>query len=222
MSPRQIESQTRRLSRSFFARPTTEVARELLGKIIVHKLNGHTLAGRIVEAEAYLGAGDQAAHAARGLTNRTKVLFGPPGHAYVYFIYGMYECLNLVCEPDGIAGCVLIRALEPVAGIEEMQRRRPAVRRLRELMSGPCKLTLAMGITRQHYGRDVTRGDLQVREFAEASLPEVVTTTRIGISVSQELPLRFYIKDNEFVSRAGVRGQGQSVQWPGNLQSMST
>lgn len=204
MSPRQIERQTRRLSRAFFARPTTEVARDLLGKIIVHKLNGHTLAGRIVEAEAYLGAGDQAAHAARGLTNRTKVLFGPPGHAYVYFIYGMYECLNLVCEPDGIAGCVLIRALEPVAGIEEMQRRRPAVRRLRDLTSGPCKLTLAMGITRQHYGRDVTRGDLQVRELAEAGLPEVVTTTRIGISVSQELPLRFYIKDNEFVSRAGV------------------
>lgn len=200
MSPRQIERQTRRLSRSFFARPTTEVARELLGKIIVHKLNGHTLAGKIVEAEAYLGAGDQAAHAARGLTNRTKVLFGPPGHAYVYFIYGMYECLNLVCEPDGIAGCVLIRALEPVAGIEEMQRRRPAARRLRDLASGPGKLTLAMGITRKHYGRDITQGDLQVREFAGAGPREVVTTTRIGISVSQELPLRFYIKDNEFVS----------------------
>jgi DNA-3-methyladenine glycosylase len=200
MSPRQIEKQTRRLSRAFFARPTTQVAPELLGKILVHKCNGHTLAGTIVECEAYLGAGDQAAHAARGLTNRTKVLFGPPGHAYVYFIYGMYECLNLVCEPDGVAGCVLIRALEPVAGIEEMQRRRPAARRLRDLASGPGKLTLAMGITRDHYGRDVTRGDLQVRQPAAARPAEIVTTTRIGISVSQDLPLRFYIKDNEFVS----------------------
>jgi DNA-3-methyladenine glycosylase len=205
MSARQIERQTRRLSRAFFARPATEVARELLGKVIIHKLNGHTLAGRIVEVEAYLGAGDQAAHASRGLTNRTKVLFGPPGHAYVYFIYGMYECLNLVCEPDGVAGCVLIRALEPLAGIDEMQRRRPAARRLRDLTSGPGKLTLAMGITRAHYGCDVTHGDLRVREPAKASPPEIVITTRVGLSVCQDLPLRFYIKDNEFVSRAGVR-----------------
>jgi DNA-3-methyladenine glycosylase len=200
MSPHQIQTQTRRLSRTFFARPTIEVARDLLGKIIVHKLNADTLAGVIVEVEAYLGVGDKAAHAARGLTSRTKVLFGPPGHAYVYFIYGMYECLNLVCEPDGVAGCVLIRALEPLAGIEEMQRRRPAARRLRDLASGPGKLTLAMGITRAHNGSDVTRGNLQVREFVEAGLQEIATATRIGISVSQDLPLRFYFKDNEFVS----------------------
>jgi DNA-3-methyladenine glycosylase len=180
-----------------------EVARDLLGKLLVHKLNGGTLAGRIVEVEAYLGVGDLAAHAARGRTNRTQVLFGPPGHAYVYFIYGMYECLNLVCEPDGVAGCVLIRALEPLAGIEEMQRRRPAARRLRDLASGPGKLTLAMGITREHYGWDVTRSPLQVREFVEAGPVEIVTTPRIGISVSEDLPLRFYIKDNEFVSRGG-------------------
>jgi DNA-3-methyladenine glycosylase len=200
MNPRQIKRHTRPLGRAFFARPTTQVARDLLGKIIVHQLNGQTLAGKIVEAEAYLGVGDRAAHASRGLTNRTKVLFGPPGHAYVYFIYGMYECLNLVCEPDGIAGCVLIRALEPLAGIDEMQRRRPAARRLRDLTSGPGKLTLARGITRAHYGWDVTRGGLQVRELAEAGPPEIVTATRIGISVCQDLPLRFYIKDNEFVS----------------------
>jgi DNA-3-methyladenine glycosylase len=112
----------------------------------------------------------------------------------------MYECLNLVCEPEGTAGCVLIRALEPTAGVEEMQRRRPAARRLRDLASGPGKLTLAMGITREHYGRDVTRGDLQVREFVRAGRPKIVTSTRVGISVSQDLPLRFYIKDNEFVS----------------------
>jgi DNA-3-methyladenine glycosylase len=201
MSRSQIARQTRLVRRSFFARPTPDVARALLGKLLVHKFNGHTLAGRIVEAEAYLGAGDPAAHASRGLTPRTKVLFGPPGHAYVYFIYGMYECLNFVCEEDGTAGCVLIRALEPVSGIEEMRKRRPAARRLRDLASGPGKLTLAMGITRQHYGCDLTRGDLQVREYATPAPHEVVVTTRIGISISEHLPLRFYIKDNEFVSR---------------------
>ena len=200
MSPHQIVRQTRVLKRSFFARPTSEVARDLLGKLIVHKLNGYTLAGKIVEAEAYLGIGDQAAHASRGITERTKVLFGPPGHAYVYFIYGMYECLNLVCEPDGTAGCVLIRALEPVSGIDQMYQRRPAARRLRDLASGPGKLTLAMGITRKHYGCDVTRGVLQVREFAAPPRHEIVTTGRIGLTVCEDFPLRFYIKDNEFVS----------------------
>lgn len=196
----ELESATHALTREFFARPTVEVTRDLLGKVIVHQLNGHTLAGRIVEAEAYLGRNDPAAHAYRGLTDRTRVLFGPPGHAYVYLIYGMYECLNLVCEPDGTAGCALIRALEPVDGIEEMRRRRPKARRLRDLASGPGKLTLAMGITREHYGRDVTRGSLQVRAFADAPRPEIAAGTRIGISVSKELPLRFCVKDNEYVS----------------------
>ena len=110
------------LTRSFYRRPTVEVARDLLGKILVH---GET-AGRIVETEAYLGGDDLASHSARGVTARTRVIFGPPGHAYVYFIYGMYECLNLVAEPAGKPGCVLIRAVEPVTGIEAMQRRRPA------------------------------------------------------------------------------------------------
>src|SRR6267143_248048 len=109
------------LTRDFYARDAVQVARECLGKILVH---GRT-AGRIVEAEAYLGVDDAAAHASAGITNRTKVLFGDPGHAYVYFIYGMYECLNFVAEERGKAGCVLIRALEPVCGIPLMRRRRP-------------------------------------------------------------------------------------------------
>src|SRR5690242_10986095 len=136
------------LRRSFYARATIEVARELLGKIVVH---GPT-AGIIVETEAYLGREDLAAHSARGITARTKVIFGPPGHAYVYFIYGMYECLNLVCEPEGSPGCVLIRALEPAAGIDLMRQRRPAARKLEQIASGPGKLTLAMGITRAQNG----------------------------------------------------------------------
>lgn len=106
------------LGRPFYERPTIQVARDLLGKVLVH---GAT-AGMIVETEAYLGGDDLAAHSSRGITNRTRVIFGPGGHAYVYFIYGMYECLNLVAEPEGTPGCVLIRALEPVAGIECMKK----------------------------------------------------------------------------------------------------
>src|ERR1051325_2617601 len=154
---------SRILPRSFYARPTAEVARGLLGKVLVHG----PAAGIIVETEAYLGGNDLAAHSARGVTNRTRVIFGPPGHAYVYFIYGMYECLNLVCEPEGRPGCVLIRALEPVAGLELMRRRRPAARKPEDLASGPGKLTLALAITRAQNGADVTRGSLVLRETAE-------------------------------------------------------
>ncbi|MFN7992333.1 MAG: DNA-3-methyladenine glycosylase [Bryobacteraceae bacterium] len=185
------------LSRSFYNRPTIEVARDLLGKVLVH---GPT-SGRIVETEAYLGGDDLAAHSARGITPRTRVIFGPPGHAYVYFIYGMYECLNLVAEPDGKAGCVLIRAVEPLTGIPLMQRRRPAARKIRDLTSGPGRLTLAMGITRAQNGADVTRGDLTVRTPAEAGAFEIEVTPRIGIRHCAEWPLRYTVKGNPFVSR---------------------
>jgi DNA-3-methyladenine glycosylase len=151
------------LKRAFYERPTVDVARDLLGKILVH---GPT-AGMIVETEAYPGGDDFASHSARGITPRTRVIFGPPGHAYVYFIYGMYQCLNLVCEPDGTAGGVLIRALEPLAGIEIMRSRRPSARKPEQLASGPGKLTLALAITLQHNGVDVTRGSLVVREPLE-------------------------------------------------------
>ncbi|MGD0771368.1 MAG: DNA-3-methyladenine glycosylase [Candidatus Solibacter sp.] len=175
------------LPRSFYARSTVEVARGLLGKVLVH---GAT-AGIIVETEAYLGGEDLAAHSARGLTGRTRVIFGPPGHAYVYLIYGMYECLNLVAEPAGRPGCVLIRALEPVAGVELMRARRGAVRKVAQLANGPGKLTVALGITRAHNGADVTRGALVVREAAGAGEVEIEVTPRIGITRSAELPLRF-------------------------------
>jgi DNA-3-methyladenine glycosylase len=178
------------LKRAFYNRPTVEVARALLGKILVH---GPT-AGIIVETEAYLGGEDLASHSARGITDRTRVIFGPPGHAYVYLIYGMYECLNLVAEPDGQAGCVLIRALQPVAGLDIMHRRRPTARRPEDLASGPGKLTLAMAITRAHNGVDVTRGSLVVRTPAEPRALHIETTPRIGITKCADWPLRFVVR----------------------------
>jgi DNA-3-methyladenine glycosylase len=185
------------LGRDFYARPAVEVARDCLGKILIH---GRT-AGRIVETEGYLGVDDRAAHAWRGLTERTRVIFGPPGHAYVYFIYGMYECLNFVAEPEGQAGCVLIRALEPMAGIATMRRRRPAAKRLEDLASGPGKLTLALDITRKQNGADLTRSALQVRELRDEPPIEVEVTPRVGITHCADWPLRFIISGNPFVSR---------------------
>ena len=184
------------LPRDFYARSPVDAARDLLGKVLVH---GPT-AGIIVETEAYLGEGDLAAHAASGLTGRTRVIFGPPGHAYVYFIYGMYECLNLVAEPEGRAGCVLIRALEPLAGIDVMKLRRPAARKPEQVANGPGKLTLAMAITRAHNGADVTRGALTVREPLDRRAVEIAVTPRIGITKCADLPLRFLICNNAFVS----------------------
>jgi DNA-3-methyladenine glycosylase len=186
------------LPRSFYARPTIEVARDLLGTILVH---GKT-AGRIVETEAYLGLADAAAHASRGRTPRTEVIFGPPGHAYVYLIYGVHECLNIVAEPKNTPGCVLIRALEPVAGIDLMRRRRGGVKRIDQLTSGPGKLTIAMAITRRENGADVTRGSLTVHPSESDEPFEIAVSRRIGITKDPDLPLRFFIAGNACVSRA--------------------
>jgi len=195
--PQLLETSTL-LNRDFYARPATEVARDCLGKILVH---GKT-AGRIVEVEAYLGVDDRASHAWRGVvTDRTRVIFGEPGHAYVYFIYGMYECLNFVCEPAGQAGCVLIRALEPIAGTATMRRRRPTAKRVEDLANGPGKLTLAMGITRKLNGADLTASPLQVRRPRVEPAIEVLTTPRIGITHCADWPLRFVIAGNRFASR---------------------
>ena len=173
------------LPRGFYARPTLEVARDLLGCYLVH---GRRV-GKIVETEAYLGRDDRAAHAWRGLTGRTRVIFGPPGHAYVYLIYGMYWCLNLVAEPEGKAGCVLIRALEPVWGLDGA---RP---------SGPGRLTRAMAITNRQNGADVTRGTLVVRRPERREPVEVVVTPRVGIRHCAEWPLRFCVAGCPWVSR---------------------
>jgi DNA-3-methyladenine glycosylase len=185
------------LPRSFYARPTVEVARDLLGTRLVH---GET-SGIIVETEAYLGGDDLASHSAAGITERTRVIFGPPGHAYVYLSYGMHDCFNIVAKPEGQPGCVLIRALEPVSGLDIMRTRRPAARSTRDLTSGPGKLTRAMGITRAHYGADLTCGGLRVVSVVPAQPSDIQVTPRIGITKCADLPLRFLLKGNLFVCR---------------------
>jgi DNA-3-methyladenine glycosylase len=172
---------------AFFEKPTVQLARDLLSCVVVH---GAT-AGMIVETEAYLGEGDLASHSARGLTERTKVIFGPPGRAYVYFIYGMHECLNVVAETDGKPGCVLVRAIEPLTGIPLMRERRhwqgPPV----GLGNGPGKLTQALAITRKHYGVRLDKGELTIRRWREKREFTIAATPRIGISECVDLPLRF-------------------------------
>lgn len=185
------------LPRRFYERGTVDVARDLLGQVLVH---GPT-AGIIVETEAYLGGDDLASHSAAGITDRTRVIFGPPGHAYVYLSYGMHDCLNIVAEPAGTPGCVLIRALEPIEGLEIMRTRRPKARADRDLASGPGKLTRALGITRKHTGVDVTRGNLVVLARHAAPAFEIAVTPRIGISKCADRPLRFFVRGNRFVSR---------------------
>jgi DNA-3-methyladenine glycosylase len=197
------------LPRSFFNRDPRLVARELLGKLIVRRKGRTLLAGRIVETEAYLGADDLAAHAAAGRTARNAVLFGPPGHAYVYFIYGVHYCLNISCLPEGDAGCVLIRALEPLEGLEEMAAARglsdlnlSSTRNLRKLSSGPGRLCQALGVTRpRDNDKDMlsSRSDLQV-EHDGFQAGKIVVRKRVGIMKSAELPLRYVISGNEFVS----------------------
>ena len=205
MSPAQTGS-IRILRRSFFARSPRRVARELLGKILVRDEGSHRRAARIVEVEAYLGVNDPAAHAAAGNTARTSVLFGPPGYAYVYFIYGNHFCLNVSCEREGKAGSVLFRALEPLLGMEEMARARnlslSTLRDLSKLASGPGRLAQAFSITRaRDNGQDLASpnsslwiGDDNFR------VEKIAVTPRIGIKKAADLPLRFLISGNPFVS----------------------
>lgn len=185
------------LPRDFYARPAVEVARLMLGQILVHGRR----AGRITEVEAYLGEHDLAAHVARGRTGRTEVIYGPPGHAYVYFIYGMHDCLNVVTEPEGSPGCVLIRALEPLCGIELMRRESPSVTKPFLLCSGPGRLTRAMRISRRHYGADLTAGPIVLRQGPEVEAADIVITPRIGVRLCADWPLRFFIRGNPSVSR---------------------
>lgn len=186
---------------SFFARETILVAQELLGKLLVHEVDGIVRSGIIVETEAYTG-NDPACHAYRGKTERNASLFGPVGHAYVYFIYGNHFCLNTVARTkDIISGGVLIRALEPIAGIDLMKKARK-MNSLKNLTNGPGKLTQALGINRSFNGLDLTIGNnLYLTEGIQVKKREIKATPRIGISQAKENLWRFIIKGNEFISK---------------------
>jgi DNA-3-methyladenine glycosylase len=184
------------LPAAFYERPVLEVARELIGCVVVHE----RVAGVIVETEAYHDS-EPACHAYVGLTERTSTLFGPPGRAYVYRSYGIHALLNAVCEPEGVGAAVLIRALEPLRGISRMRERR-GVEPVRALCSGPGKLTEALGIELRHNRGDLTRGPVRVCERPDAwREPPVSVDTRIGITKAAELPWRFCVTGSRFLSR---------------------
>ncbi len=200
------------LKADFFNRDPRRVARALLGKLLVRKTPRGVVAGRIVETEAYLGQGDAAAHSAAGKTARNAVLFGPPGHAYVYFIYGNHYCLNVSCLPDGVPGGVLFRALEPVAGIEQMAKARAIdlaketdrrkISFLKKLSSGPGRLSEALEVTRaRDNGKSLVspRSDLRIVDDGYR-VRRATVTPRIGIVKSAAQPLRYLVAGNPFVS----------------------
>lgn len=200
----------KKLSRNFYDRDTITVSKELLGKYLVHNINGEELIGRIVEVEAYKGPIDKAAHSYNRKTDRNKVMYGPSGHAYVFSIYGMYYCMNVVTEKIGMPCAVLIRALEPISGIESMSEYRYnksintlSKNELKNLTNGPGKLCIAMGIAKSNYGDDLLGDSLYIAEGDNEKF-DIVTTKRINIDYAEEaihFPWRFYIKGNPYVSK---------------------
>ena len=193
-----------RLNRDFFARDTLTVARELLGQRLVRALDGRRLSGRIVEVEAYVGENDQASHARPGHTKRNAPMYGPPGHAYVYLIYGMHHCLNIVTEQESFPAAVLIRALEPLEGIEEMRVRRGGRPDL-PLTSGPARLCQAMDIDRRFDSTDLCAPDAHLFLERDAAIPSdaIATGPRIGVrgdDVAVSIPWRFYLRNNRYIS----------------------
>lgn len=188
------------LTRAFYDRATEVVARELLGAVMECTTPDGVTRGRIVETEAYLGPDDPACHAVAGLTVRTQHLFGPPGQAYVYLIYGMYWCFNAVTRERGHGAAVLVRAVHPMEGIALMRRRRPNAKRERDLTNGPGKLCLAMGIDGPMSGTSLRTGPVVIRASAPLADVDVEVTPRIGITQAAEWPLRYLVRDDPFVS----------------------
>jgi DNA-3-methyladenine glycosylase len=189
------------LPRSFFAADSRELAPELLNKLLIHGER----TGRIVEVEAYAGAADPASHAFRGRTARNATMFGPPGHLYVYFTYGMHFCANVVCGPEGEASAVLLRGLTPVAGLGEMRAARgPAARTDRDLCNGPGKLCQALGLDRAFDGADLVTGDRGVELVDDGTPPpdEPGVSGRVGLSVAADVPWRFFVPGAVGISRA--------------------
>lgn len=187
------------LQRVFYQRDTKKVAKELLGKVLVRKTNKGITKGKIVETEAYYGEEDPASHAYRGKTKRSQIMWGKPGVAYVYFIYGNHYLLNVVTEAEHNPGAVLIRAVEPTEGLELMKQRRN-ISNTRNLTNGPGKLTQAFDITIKDNGKDLTCGDFWIEE-GEVNKFKISSSRRIGVRRDKKENLRFYIKNNKFVSK---------------------
>jgi len=200
-----------RLTREFYARETLQVAKELLGKILVHEVNGVKLRGKIVETEAYIGSIDKACHAFGGKhTPRLETLYGMPGIAYVYFIYGMYHCFNVITKEEGYPEGVLIRAIQPIDGLGEMSNLRfkkdynkLTKAQIKNLTTGPSKLCIAMNINKENNKQDLCRRGLYIEDSAEIEKVTIIEAKRIGIDYAEEATdflWRFYIKDNIWVS----------------------
>ena len=182
-----------KLARAFYDRPSLDVARDLLGKVLVYDGRAGRRAARIVEVEAYLGEADPASHAYRGPTPRAAVMFGPPGRSYVYFVYGMYHCLNVVTERDGVAGAVLIRGAEPLAGFDGGER----------ALAGPGKIGREFGLTTADTGLDLVRSRLSIRDAPSVPRSRIVRAARIGLNdhATTDKPWRFYVRGSSGVSR---------------------
>ncbi len=195
------------LPHAFYDRPSVEVARDLLGKMLWRRTEAGLTAGIIVETEAYDGAHDPASHAWRGQTRRNAVMFGPPGYAYVYFTYGMHYCLNAVMGPSGQASAVLLRAVQPIVGLDLMRERRGAHIPDRDLARGPGRLCQALGITTADNGTDLAGDALWISETADAPDLLIVATPRIGITRAVERPWRFVVCDSRYVSGRPLRSR---------------
>lgn len=184
------------LPRSFYDRSPLDVAPDLLNKVLI----GPNGSGRIVEVEAYCGRDDPGSHGYRGVTPRTEVMYGPPGYLYVYFTYGMHWCANAVCEADGVCGAVLLRALEPLRGLEQMRIARTKARRDRDLCSGPAKLCQALGIDGGFNGADLRRGPVRIADDGVAPPSGPANATRIGLTAGADLAWRWYVAGSPHVS----------------------
>ena len=201
MDGRAAEYPASPLPRRFFARSPAVVAPHLLGQWLVRRLGRTWVVARIVEVEAYLGEADAAAHAARGRTPRTDVLYGPAGHAYLYLIYGLHTCLNVSTEPPGSAGCVLLRALQPLRGIAALRRNAAVATPDDRLLSGPGRLTRGLVLTREWNGHDLTRPGAFYLAASHEAPRRILVTPRIGITRAREWPQRYYLADEPAVTR---------------------
>lgn len=190
------------LPKSFYERDTRVVAFELLGKRLVFKGAKSVFSGMVVETEAYLGSEDPASHAFRGPTPRNRIMFGSPGFSYVYFTYGFHHCFNVTTEREGVAGAVLIRAVEPLLGIDSMKQNRNCISELINLTNGPGKLAQAFGLSREHSGLDLTSNEFHFETGVYSPYLWIGTSSRIGIKHGKEYDYRFFIQDSPYVSKA--------------------